>query len=139
MEPELDEQPTPEHLRTIINGVRTFNREATGEEWPHPVAYYLRDDEQRIIGGVHGTMWGRSMHIDALWVDEQHRGRDYGSNLMKAIERYAIVHAHPLIYLETTSFQALPFYEGLGYQVFAELPGISAGHGLYFLKKEIGQ
>jgi ribosomal protein S18 acetylase RimI-like enzyme len=134
---ELDEHPSPENFRTIVDGVRTFNRNRTGREWPRPVAYYLRDAEERIIAGVQGTLWGRSMHIDALWVDEQHRGNGYGSELMTAIENYAAAHAHPLVYLETTSFQALPFYEGLGYRIFGELPGISEDETLYFLKKEM--
>ena len=134
---ELDEHPSPEDFRTIVDGVRLFNRDQTGEEWPRPVAFYIRDAERRIIAGVHGTLWGRSMHIDALWVDEPHRGGGYGSKLMQAIEDYAATHAHPLVYLETTSFQALPFYEGLGYRMFGELPRISEGHTLCFLAKEL--
>ena len=77
------------------------------------------------------------MHIDALWIDEQHRGAGYGSQLMGAIEAYAAGQEHPLVYLETTSFQALPFYRKLGYEVFGELPEISPGHKLFFLKKEL--
>jgi GNAT superfamily N-acetyltransferase len=134
---DLDEHPSPEDFRTLVDGVRSFNRDRTGDEWPRSVAYYLRDSERRIIAGVQGTLWGRSIHIDALWVDEQHRGSGYGSKLMTAIERYAAAHAHPLVYLETTSFQALPFYEGLGYRIFGELPRISEGHTLYFLAKEL--
>jgi len=136
MNVELDESPRPEDFRTLVDGVRLFNRDQTGDEWPRPVAFYIRDAERRIIAGVQGTLWGRSMHIDALWVDEPHRGSGYGSKLMKAIEDYAAAHAHPLVYLETTSFQALPFYEGLGYRMFGELPRISEGHTLYFLMKE---
>ncbi|HEX6186929.1 MAG TPA: GNAT family N-acetyltransferase [Pyrinomonadaceae bacterium] len=134
---ELDESPSPEDFRTLVDGVRLFNRDQTGDEWPRPVAFYIRDAERRIIAGVQGTLWGRSMHIDALWVDEQHRAGGHGSKLMKAIEEYAAAHTHPLVYLETTSFQALPFYEGLGYRICGELAGISEGHTLYFLAKEL--
>ena len=56
---------------------------------------------------------------------------------MKAIEDYAAAHGHPLIYLETASFQALPFYQSLGYVVFGELKEISEGHTLFFLRKEL--
>ena len=56
---------------------------------------------------------------------------------MKAIEDYAAAHGHPLIYLETASFQALPFYQSLGYIVFGELEEISEGQALYFMKKEL--
>ena len=77
------------------------------------------------------------MHIDALWVAEPHRGGGYGSRLMRSIEEYAAARDHRLVYLETTSFQALPFYRKLGYEVLGELPEISRGHKLFFLWKEL--
>ncbi len=133
----LLEPPTAEDSRLLIDNVRSFNRDRTGEESPRTVAYFLRDEEGRVVGGVQGMLWGRSMHIDVLWVDENHRGEGLGSQLMSAIENYGLEHGHPLVYLETTSFQALPFYEGLGYRVFGELPEISPGHTLFFLKKDL--
>jgi ribosomal protein S18 acetylase RimI-like enzyme len=137
MKLELDENPRPEDFRVVLDGVRTFNREMTGNERPRHVACFLRDEQSRIVGGVQGNLWGRSVHIDALWVDEDHRGQDHGSELMKTLENYAAAHGYLLAYLETASFQALPFYEGLGYSIFGELPEISEGHILYFLKKEL--
>jgi GNAT superfamily N-acetyltransferase len=134
---ELDENPTASDFRTIVDGVRSFNSVKTGNDAPRSVAYYFRDEHGQIIGGVQGSLWGRSMHIDALWIDESCRGRGLGSKLMKAIEDYAGTHSHSLVYLETTSFQARPFYEALGYRVFGELPEISQGHTMYFLKKEL--
>jgi GNAT superfamily N-acetyltransferase len=134
---ELDEHPQPEDSRVVLDGVRSFNRTQTGNEPPHPVAYYLRDEAGQIVGGVQGNLWGRSTHIDVLWVDANYRGRGFGANLMKAIEDYAAAHGHPLIYLETASFQALPFYQSLGYVVFGELQEISEGHTLFFLRKEL--
>jgi GNAT superfamily N-acetyltransferase len=134
---ELDEHPNAEDLRLLFDGVRRFNREVTGNERPRSVGCFLRDEQGEIVGGVQGDLWGRSMHIAVLWVDENFRGQGHGAQLMKAVENYAATHGHPLVYLETTSFQALPFYQGLGYQVFGELPGISGGHTMFFLQKEI--
>lgn len=136
---ELDENPSAENFRTLVDGVRTYNRGRTGNESPRQVAYFLRKENGQIVGGVQGSLWGRSVHIDALWVDEDLRGSGHGSKLMRAIEEYAVMNSHPLIYLETTSFQALPFYQGLGYQVFGELKDISEGHTMFFLKKETGE
>ena len=133
---ELDENPSIDDFRIVLDGVRKFNREHTVNELPHPVACFVRD-EGRIVGGVQGTFWGRSVHIDALWVADEHRSEGYGSKLMRTIEEYAVAHGHPLVYLETTSFQALPFYRKLGYEVFGELPEISHGHKLFFLRKEL--
>lgn len=134
---ELDEHPKPEDFGIILAGVRAFNRVRTGNEPPRPVAYFLRDESGRIVGGVQGSLWGRSVHIDALWVDDSYRGRRFGSRLMQAMEDYAVAYGYPLAYLETTSFQALPFYQGLGYEVFGELPEISVGETLFFLMKEL--
>ena len=132
---ELADPPSAEDFRLLIDGVRSFNRERTGVERPRTVAYFLRDEQKRIVAGVQGMLWGRSIHIDVLWVDENHRGQGHGSTLMTAIEKYGAEHGHPLAYLETASFQALPFYEGLGYQVFGKLPEISQGETLFFLSK----
>jgi hypothetical protein len=38
-------------------------------------------------------------------------------------------------FVETLSFQALPFYEKLGYKVFSKLPGMPAGGARYALTK----
>ena len=134
---ELDENPSPADFRVILDGVRGFNRQQTNNEAPRPIACFLRDEQGQIVGGVQAGLWGRSAHIDALWVDEKLRGQGYGSQLMNAIAKYAVDHGHPLIYLETASFQALPFYEGLGYRIFGELPDITKGHTLYFLCKDL--
>ena len=134
---QLDEHPSPEDFRILLDGVRGFNQAQTRNPPPRQLSYYLRDEAGQIVGGVQGSLWGRSMHIDALWVDDAYRGRGFGSKLMTAIEEYAVTHSHPLVYLETASFQALPFYQGLGYEVFGELPEISKDATLFFLRKSL--
>ncbi len=134
---ELDEHPSKEELSQIVDGVRAFNREAIGQPLPRAVACYLRDDEGRIVGGAHGELWGRSVHISAMWVAENQRGKGHGSALLKAVEDYAAKNGHLLAYVETTSFQARPFYEGLGYCVFGELVGIDDDCTLFFLRKDL--
>lgn len=133
---ELDEQPG-EHLRLLVAAVLKFNQEQTGNEPRRSVAYMLRDAQGEIVGGVHGSLWGRCMHIDALWVSDDYRRRGHGAKLMTAIEEYAARQGHPLVFLETATFQALPFYQGLGYRIIGELPEITAGHSLFFLSKDL--
>jgi GNAT superfamily N-acetyltransferase len=134
---ELDEHPSQDELRELVEGVRIYNRAITGHERPRAVACFLRDFAGHLVGGAHGDLWGRSVHIAAMWVAESHRGNGHGSALLKAVEIYAASHGHVLAYLETTSFQARPFYESLGYRVFGELDGIAEGCTLFFLRKEL--
>src|SRR5205823_6987978 len=109
MKLELAEHPQPEEFRVVLDGVRSFNRAQTGNERPRLIACYLRDSAGQIVGGVQGNLWGRSTHLDALWVDDNYRRQGYGAKLMKAIEDYATTHGHPLIYLEMASFQPFLF------------------------------
>lgn len=134
---QLDEHPSADELRQLVDGVRRFNRNIAGYEPPRAVASFLRDNDGRMVGGAHGDIWGCSVHIAAMWVDESQRGKGHGSALLKAVEDYAAEHGCVLAYLETTSFQARPFYEGLGYRVFGELAGIAEGCTMFFLKKEL--
>jgi GNAT superfamily N-acetyltransferase len=72
-----------------------------------------------------------------MWVAEDQRGKGHGSALLNAVEDYAAAQGHLLAYVETTSFQARPFYERLGYRVFGELVGIDEDCTLFFLRKDL--
>ena len=134
---QIDENPSQHDLLEILDGVRQYNHSVSGYERPRAVACFLRDHDGRVVGGAHGDLWGRSVHISAMWVAESYRGKGHGSALLTAVEDYAARCGHLLSYLETTSFQARPFYEGLGYRVFGELPGIAPGCTMFFLRKEL--
>jgi len=72
-----------------------------------------------------------------LWVAEPLRGQGYGERLLQAAEDEARAHGCQGVFLETLGFQARPFYERYGYEVFAELPDRPAGYTSYFMKKAL--
>ena len=65
------------------------------------------------------------------------RGDGHGRRVMLALEQAArergCTHAH----LDTFSYQARPFYEKLGYEVFSTLDDYPLGHRRFFLKKAL--
>lgn len=77
------------------------------------------------------------LHLEQLYVDEGYRGQDIGTELMKSAETYAKEKGATGIVFETWSFQARPFYEKLGYEVFAELKDCPPGTVMYLLRKEL--
>lgn len=87
---DFGDPPTTEDSRLLIDSGRSFNRDRTGVGPPPTIAYFLRYEAGRIVGGVQGMLWGRMMHIDVLWVDENHSGEGHGSKLMTAIEITAL-------------------------------------------------
>jgi hypothetical protein len=61
----LDDHPSANDLRQLLDGVRSFNQAFSGNDRPRTVACFLRNQEGRIVGGAQGDMWGRSVHIAA--------------------------------------------------------------------------
>ena len=72
-----------------------------------------------------------------LWVAEPVRATGYGRALMAQAEQYAIERGCVGAHVGTFSFQARPFYEKLGYEVFGVLEGIPPGHSHFYLKKRL--
>lgn len=56
--------------------------------------------------------------------------------LMRTTEREAVARGCAHAHLNTFSFQARPFYEKLGYQVFGQLRDYPSGRTRYFLCKD---
>jgi GNAT superfamily N-acetyltransferase len=75
------------------------------------------------------------LDLSLLWVAEPLRGQGYRRRILQAAEEEARAQGCRGVFLSTFSFQARPFYEKFGYEVFGEIPDYPIGHAFYFLKK----
>ena len=114
-----------------------FNVGATGVSTYYPVNLFLQNGRGETSGGLLGGIWGGWLHIGFLWIDEAERGQDWGTRLMDRAEAYARERGCHSVTLDTHSFQARPFYEGRGYEVFGVLDDYPKGHKKFFLKKKL--
>ena len=121
----------------IVNGLDNYNIAATGTPNYFPVNFVLRGEHGDVLGGALGQVWGGWLQVTHLWVAETVRGQGHGRRLMKAAESHARSRGAIGATLETHSFQARPFYERLGYEVFGTLDGYPPGHAKYFLRKTL--
>ena len=119
----------------VVNGVDNHNITATGHAAYYPVGFYLRKGREEVLGALLGEIWGGWMYVTHLWVAEPARGAGNATRLMQAAERYAIERGCQGAFLGSFSFQARPFYEKLGYEVFGVLDEFPPGHRLFLLKK----
>ena len=121
----------------IVNGLDSYNIAATKLPDYFPVNFVLRGERGDVLGGVLGQLWGGWLQVTYLWVSEAVRGVGHGTRLMKAAETYARSRGAIEAAVETYSFQARPFYERLGYEVFSTLDGYPPGHVKFFLRKAL--
>jgi GNAT superfamily N-acetyltransferase len=125
-------------LRNIVQTmVDNYCVASTGKaEW-YPVAFFLRDENGEILGGLIGHIWAAWLHVKTLAIAAPVRGRGFGKELMKRAETYAVKRGCTDAYLDTFSFQARPFYEKLGYRIFGVLENHPVGHQHYFMTKKL--
>ena len=125
-------------LRNIVETIlANYNVAMTGQaEW-YPVAFFLKDENGEVLGGLLGNIWGAWLHVRTLAVAAHARGRGFGKELMKRAELYALERGCTDAFLDTFSFQARPFYEKLGYRVFGTLENHPVGYQQYFMTKRL--
>ena len=130
------EQPRDTDVDALAAGL-------SGHALPHtggaagfrPLGVFLRDEAGTLVGGASGYVNWNWLFINLVWLDESLRGGGHGRRMILALEQAArergCTHAH----LDTFSFQARPFYEKLGYEVFSTLDDYPPGHRRFFMKK----
>lgn len=114
-----------------------FNKKQVAYTEEEKINIILKDDEQRILGGILGYIDWKCFHIEILWVDDELRGQGQGKVLMNHAETIAKEKGCNLIRLETFSFQAPDFYKKLGYKVLGKLENYPEGFDHYYLYKRL--
>lgn len=135
--PALERQPRAEDIAEIRAGLEAYNRRYAADGEYEPLVIVVRAADQSIAGGLlGGTYWGW-LHVDILWLAEAARGQGLGTRLMAMAEQEALGRGCRRAHLDTMDFQALPFYERLGYAVWGVLENLPVGHRRYFLQKAL--
>ena len=130
----VSDHPTEDETARVLQGLIAHNEFHAGAAAAREIAVIARRGSE-IVGGLIGLTHWNWMHIRFLLVDEAERRLGLGRKLMVAAEAEARSRGCVNVHLDTFSFQALPFYERLGYRVFGRLEDYPPGHTRYFLEK----
>ena len=126
--------PTPDERATIIGGLVAYNEAQSMPSQHRELAVIARGGDA-IIGGLFGFTSWNWLFIRHLWIAEAARGRGTGTRLIAAAEAAAVERGCAHAHCDTFEFQALPFYQKLGYEVFGQLVDYPPGFTRYFLQK----
>jgi GNAT superfamily N-acetyltransferase len=133
---KLEADPKSDEMVPIYKGLLAYNAAQTGEA-PQYVVVTVRDAQGDVVGGVLGATYLGWLQIQCVWLPDELKGRGIGSALMREAEEEAVRRGCPRVFVETFSFQALPFYEKLGYTIHSRLEGFPPGGTRYALTKHL--
>jgi ribosomal protein S18 acetylase RimI-like enzyme len=129
-------EPTPEDKEVIFAGMREHHLSQGHPRGKEHYSVLLKDQNNKVMGGVIVSFEWNGMEIQQLWVNESLRGLGWGSKLMRMVEDEALKRGCTLSYTNTFSWQAPEFYEKIGYTLFGKLEDYPPGNSLsYFYKK----
>ena len=93
------------------------------------------EKDGKIIAGIVAASIFDTLEVEFLFVDENHRGKNLGTELLKHAENTAKMNGLKRILLNTYSFQAPEFYKKLGYsELFKIDPCFGEFSQSYFIK-----
>lgn len=131
----LETSPAPADSQVVLDGLRAFNVRVIGPPNIEEVAVFVRDADGTVLGGLLGEIKWRWLYVAKLWLSDELRGQRLGTRVMELAEDHAWRAGCLGVHLDTFEYQALPFYEKLGYEVFGVLDGFPPGYRKYYLKK----
>jgi GNAT superfamily N-acetyltransferase len=134
---EVKAKADAEEARAIDAGLKQFNDQFCEDDNHQELAVVLRDEQGQLAGGLLADTFWRWLHVNTLWIREDLRSSGYGRKLLAIAEQEAIRRGCRHSQLETHDFQALGFYQKLGYILFAQLDDFPPDHIKYFLRKEL--
>jgi GNAT superfamily N-acetyltransferase len=133
----VEDAPGDEAVRALTQGLTDHALPYTQIPGFQPIEVFMRDEGGALVGGVWGYVNWNWLFIGLVWLSGSFRGGEYGRQLMEMLEEAARERGCRYAHLDTFSFQARPFYEGLGYEVFATLDDYPPGHQRFFMKKAL--
>src|SRR4051812_45807181 len=135
----LGSEPKAGDMQAIVKGLVEFNTSQVGGETQQYLLATVRNLEGSLVGGLLAVTYLGWLHVQAVWLPESLRNKGYGGSLMKIAEDEARRRGCKSAFVETVRFQALPFYEKCGYQVFSKLEDMPPGGARYALTKSLVQ
>jgi len=117
---------------------KQINQETSAYGEAYPFAFFMRDDDSKIIAGANGFVIYGAIYTDQLWVNKDYRGQGFARKIMDKVHEFGKLEGCKVATVQTMSFQdAQIFYEKLGYVQDFERAGYVNGSNCIFMRKAL--
>ncbi len=134
---EIVRKPDPERdeIDAVLGVIASHSEAARPGGNYKSIGFLLKAEDGTVVGGLTGYALYDWLFVQFLAVPEELRGSGYGRALLNDAEAWAREEGLVGMWLDTFEFQARPFYEKLGFDVFGVIEDHPVGSRRYFLQK----
>jgi len=122
--------------RILADGLNRDAKEK-GMETVLPFSISIENEEGKIVAGATGYSIFGDLFTDMLWVEKEIRDQGWGTKIMQEAEAIGKERGCTFATVNTMSWQALPFYEKLGYEIEFVREGYAKDSKRYFFRKQL--
>lgn len=128
-----------EESQFVRDQLDEFNEQLTRPRNFSEVKLALRSDSEELLGGLIGSIAWDWLHVHVLWIADSVRDKGHGKRLMQAAEEIARERSCGFVNLHTFEFQAVAFYEKMGYTIIGQTKGYPKGHTIPHVQRTLGR
>lgn len=110
------DSPTRQDKNDIFQELLKYNLQYLEDKEPKELGIFLEDDNNNKIAGLIGSTHGNWLQVEYLWVSQEIRHKNIGTELLQKAEKTAKERGCKYVFLNTFSFQAPEFYLKMGYK-----------------------
>lgn len=141
MQIAIELKPSEKDSSRLSEGIISFNHASIPDLEPikdeKQFFIFAREINGQVRGGLRATCYWNTLHIELLWIAEEARKKGLGKEIIERAEAHALENECSKAFVETTSWQAKPFYEKHGYKLLATLDDRPKGHASHYLAKSL--
>lgn len=127
--------PIPDDEQVLFDGICIDAAIKKGMERIKPFRIYIKDSDQSVLGGASGVTYYGCLYVDMLWVETSIRGHGFGKKIMEEAEKIGKERNCSFATLNTMDWEALPFYQKLGYSIEFVREGYEKSSKMFMLRK----
>lgn len=134
---EYQEEIDPQDGRALFEGIIEEAYAKKKMERMRPFGIFLKDSSQQVLGGVTCLAYYGCLYIDQLWIKECERGKHTGLKLMQEAEKTGKRLNCSFATVNTMDWEALAFYEKMGYSIEFIREGYDRDSKMFLLRKPL--
>lgn len=134
---EYKEESIPEDEQVLFDGITDEAMLKKKMDRITPFGIFIKDSHGVVFGGVSGFSCYGCLYVDMLWLKDELRKKGLGKQLMAEAEKIGRERHCTFSTVDTMDWEALPFYEKLGYSIEFVRKGFEKESKMYMLRKEL--